>query len=166
MGGCDRKFVGTGPVIALRLLREGVSVFAGVLSQAEADDLASEAHRQTTAAGTPRFVPLILDVTSDAQIQAAVGRIADEVGSDGLLAVVNNAGIAVAGPVEHLSSADWHRQFAMNFFGVADVTRSALPLLRRGVVAHGFGVPRVMIVSSVTARIAHHDWRVLRARRR
>ena len=42
----------------------------------------------------------------------------------------------------------------MNFFGVADVTRATLPLLRRGVAAHGFGVPRVMIVSSVTARIA------------
>ncbi len=118
---------GLGRSIVLRLLREGVSVFAGVLSQAEADDLASEAHRQTAADGTPRFVPLILDVTSDAQIQAAIGRIVEEVGSDGLWAVVNNAGIAVAGPVEHLSSSQWHRQFAVNFFGVADVTRAALP---------------------------------------
>jgi NAD(P)-dependent dehydrogenase (short-subunit alcohol dehydrogenase family) len=145
---------GLGRSIALGLSREGVAVFAGVLNQAEADNLAGDAHRQTGAGGTPRFVPLILDVTSDAQIQAAIGQVTREVGNGGLWAVVNNAGIAVPGPIEHLSSTQWHRQFAVNFFGVADVTRAALPLLRRGVVAHGFGVPRVMIVSSITGRVA------------
>jgi NAD(P)-dependent dehydrogenase (short-subunit alcohol dehydrogenase family) len=144
---------GLGRSIALALLREGVSVFAGVLDQAEADELAGEAQRFTGAGGTLRFVPLILDVTSDVQIQAAIGQVTQEVGNDGLWAVVNNAGIAVPGPIEHLSSCHWHRQFAVNFFGVADVTRAALPLLRRGVVAHGFGVPRVMIVSSITGRV-------------
>jgi NAD(P)-dependent dehydrogenase (short-subunit alcohol dehydrogenase family) len=145
---------GLGRSIALGLMREGVSVFAGVLNQAEADNLVSDTRHHTDASHPPRFVPLILDVTSDAQIQAAIGQVTQEVGNDGLWAVVNNAGIAVAGPIEHLSSSQWHRQFAVNFFGVADVTRATLPLLRRGVVAHGFGVPRVMIVSSITGRIA------------
>jgi NAD(P)-dependent dehydrogenase (short-subunit alcohol dehydrogenase family) len=144
---------GLGRSIALGLLSEGVSVFAGVLNQTEADDLAADALRRTPAGGTLRFVPLILDVTSEAQIQAAIGQVNQEAGSDGLWAVVNNAGIAVPGPIEHLSSSQWHRQFAVNFFGVANVTRAALPLLRRGVVAHGFGVPRVMIVSSITGRV-------------
>jgi NAD(P)-dependent dehydrogenase (short-subunit alcohol dehydrogenase family) len=75
-------------------------------------------------------------VTSDAQIRAAIDRVTQEVGNDGLWVAVNNAGIAAAGPIEHLSSGQWHRQFAVNFFGVADVTRATLPLLRRVVVVH------------------------------
>ena len=145
---------GIGRAVVLRLVREGVSVFAGVRRQADGDRLAAEAARLMPAAGAARLVPLILDVTREEEIGAAIGRVSEIVGSDGLWALVNNAGIVVPGPIEHLSSADWRRQFDVNFFSVTDVTRAALPLLRRAVESRGFGVPRIMIVSSIGGRVA------------
>lgn len=42
----------------------------------------------------------------------------------------------------------------MNFFGLIELTRAGLPLLRQGVTAHGAGAPRLLIVSSIGGRIA------------
>jgi hypothetical protein len=46
------------------------------------------------------MVPVILDVTGDVSIQNAVERVQEETGADGLWALINNAGVAVGGPVE------------------------------------------------------------------
>lgn len=70
----------------------------------------------------PRVVPLVLDVTDDAQIRAA----ADQVTSLDLL--VNNAGLALRG--DDLSDrAMLDRHLAVNFFGTYEVTRALLPAL-------------------------------------
>ena len=70
-----------------------------------------------------RVTPVMLDVTSAADIQRAAASI------DSLDALVNNAGIA---PYDDLSSVDvLERTFAVNLFGVLNVTRSFLPLLKR-----------------------------------
>ncbi len=146
---------GLGRSIAARLMREGISVFAGVRRRADGDRLAGELTSEGSHSdGAPRLVPLLLDVTSAEQIQAAIAEVSEIVGLGGLWALVNNAGIVIAGPIEHLSSAELRRQFDVNVFGVADVTRASLPLLRQGVAIHGFGVPRVMIVSSIGGRVA------------
>jgi NAD(P)-dependent dehydrogenase (short-subunit alcohol dehydrogenase family) len=146
---------GLGRAIAARLMREGVSVFAGVRRRADADKIAGELTTSSSHSdGSPRLVPLLLDVTSEGQIQTAIDEVGSTVGNGGLWALVNNAGIVVAGPIENLASSQWRRQFDVNLFGVADVTRAALPLLRRGVAVHGFGAPRIMIVSSIGGRVA------------
>ena len=42
----------------------------------------------------------------------------------------------------------------MNLFGAIELTRAALPLLRSGVAAHGRGIPRLLLVSSIGGRVA------------
>ncbi len=143
---------GIGRATVLQLVRQGVSVIAGVRRTVDADAIVKEA--QAAALPGVRIVPVILDVASDASIAEAISQVTRLTGRDGLWALVNNAGIVVAGPVEHLSLAEWRRQFDVNFFGMAELTRLAIPLLRTGVTTHGRRVPRVVFVSSIGGRIA------------
>jgi NAD(P)-dependent dehydrogenase (short-subunit alcohol dehydrogenase family) len=144
---------GIGRAIVLQLLNSGVSVFAGVRREKDVEALTAAASQQPPQ-GAARLVPLLVDVAKPEQITAAIAQAAQVSGADGLWAVVNNAGIVVPGPLEFVTLDEWRRQFDVNFFGVVEVTRQALPLLRRGVAAHGAGVPRLMIVSSIGGRIA------------
>src|SRR5215831_4252010 len=123
---------GIGRAAALTLLNRNFSVIAGVRSEAAATRL----RQQASAAKSGRLEIVTLDVTDQASIDAAVTQATTLAGADGLRAVINNAGIAVPGPVEHLTQADWRRQFDVNLFGAIALTRATLPLLRRGVTAH------------------------------
>ncbi len=145
---------GIGRALVLKLLQNGVSVFAGVRRDKDAADLTTAASDVLKGVASARLIPVALDVAEPAQMQAAIGQVAETVGADGLWALVNNAGIVVPGPVEYLSLDDWRRQFDVNFFGVAELTRLALPLLRRAVLAQGTFVPRIVIVSSIGGRVA------------
>jgi NAD(P)-dependent dehydrogenase (short-subunit alcohol dehydrogenase family) len=138
---------GIGRATALRLAADGFSVIAAVRRQADADELSA-------AACTGELIPILMDVAHAGSIHAAFQQVQALVGEAGLYALINNAGMVVPGPVEHLSSADWRRQFDVNFFGAIELTRVMLPLLRMGVSAHGRGVPRILLVSSIGARIA------------
>jgi NAD(P)-dependent dehydrogenase (short-subunit alcohol dehydrogenase family) len=147
---------GIGKAISLRLAAEGVNVFAGVRRSADGDALITEAlqlsDRSPRKGG--RMIPVILDVTNNISIQNAVNQVREETGSDGLWALINNAGVAVGGPVEEVSAADWRRQFEINFFGWIEVIRAALPLLRQGVQSQGINIPRLVLVSSIGGRVA------------
>jgi len=147
---------GIGKATTLRLAAEGVNVFAGLRRSADGDALLAEASRISEGASSKkgRVIPLILDVTSEVSIRDAVERVKQETGAEGLWALVNNAGVAVGGPVEEVSSADWRRQFDINFFGWIEVIRATLPLLRKGVRAQGIYIPRVVLVSSIGGRVA------------
>lgn len=147
---------GIGKAISIRLAAVGVNVFAGVRRSTDGDALLAEVARISEGAPSKkgRLIPVILDVTNDASIQNAIECVQAETGADGLWALVNNAGVAVGGPVEEVSPADWRRQFDINFFGWIEVIRAALPLLRKGIVAHGIYVPRVVLVSSIGGRVA------------
>jgi NAD(P)-dependent dehydrogenase (short-subunit alcohol dehydrogenase family) len=84
-----------------------------------------------------------LDVTDADQI-AAVGA---ELGDGALAGLVNNAGIAVAGPIEFLPVEQLRRQLEINLVGQVAVTQALLPALRR---ARG----RVVNISSIGGRVA------------
>ena len=124
---------GIGRAVAVRLAQHGWHVYAGVRSDSAATALAGESDAIT---------PVRLDVTVRSQVAAL-----DAVLPDRLDALVNNVGIAVAGPVETLTSADMRRQLDMNLFGPLDVTRAVLPRLRR---SHG----RIVFISSVNGRVS------------
>jgi NAD(P)-dependent dehydrogenase (short-subunit alcohol dehydrogenase family) len=141
---------GIGRATTLALLKQNFSVIAGVRSEAAANRL----REQAAAIKSGSLETVTLDVTDQASIDAAVTRTTTLVGADGLRAVINNAGIVVPGPVEHITPADWRRQFDVNLFGAIDLTRATLPLLRTGVAAHGRGVARLLFISSIGGRIA------------
>jgi NAD(P)-dependent dehydrogenase (short-subunit alcohol dehydrogenase family) len=72
---------------------------------------------------------LQVDVTDDASIQRAVDAIFQREGRPDI--VVNNAGIAIAGPVELTSIEEAKRQIDVNLFGALRVCRAVLPIMRR-----------------------------------
>jgi NAD(P)-dependent dehydrogenase (short-subunit alcohol dehydrogenase family) len=70
-----------------------------------------------------------LDVTDAAAAERAVQVAVDEFGR--LDVVVNNAGYANSASIEDTDPADFRAQIDANFYGVVNVTRAALPVLRR-----------------------------------
>jgi NAD(P)-dependent dehydrogenase (short-subunit alcohol dehydrogenase family) len=134
---------GIGRATALRLAASGWTVLAGVRDPTAGETLTAE-----SAGG--RVLSLTLDVTDDAQIAAAVERVASQAGasvSGGLDALINNAGIGIGGPLEVLAEEDWRRQFDVNVFAQIAVTRAMLPALRK---ARG----RIAFLSSIGGRVA------------
>lgn len=130
---------GIGQACVVRLVAEGCSVFAGVRRPEDGEELA--------ARFPERLRWLILDVTDEAQIAAAAATVEAAVAADGLVGLVNNAGIAVGGPLEHTPVALLRRQFEVNVFGLHAVTTAMLPLIRRG---RG----RIVHIGSISGRIA------------
>jgi NAD(P)-dependent dehydrogenase (short-subunit alcohol dehydrogenase family) len=137
---------GIGQVTALALARAGWLVFAGIRSAAAAERLAALAG----AIGAGALVqPLPLDVTEDAQISAAVAFVGEKCLRHGtpLRGVINNAGIAVAGPLEVVPLERVRVSLAINTIGALAVTRAFLPQLR---ASRG----RIINLSSVSGRVA------------
>lgn len=91
--------------------------------------------------------PLLLDVTDKTTIETAREFLSRELPSTGLGALVNNAGIPCAGPLEYLSLDEIKATFDVNLFGVIRVTQALLPLLKQ---ARG----RIINISSVSGTIA------------
>lgn len=70
-----------------------------------------------------------LDVTDEASVRAAIGQAIDDFGRIDVL--VNNAGFGIIGAVEETSAEDVRRIYETNVFGLLNVTRTALPYMRR-----------------------------------
>lgn len=141
---------GIGQACATHLAERGFHVWAGVRREVDAESL-----RQCGAAiAGGGICPVQLDVTDAAAIAAAAEKIGAAVGSAGLAALVNNAGISISGPVELVKLAEWRRQFEVNFFGPIAITQAMLPLLRRRVAAAGPSSARIVMMSSIAGKIA------------
>ncbi|MET8811150.1 SDR family NAD(P)-dependent oxidoreductase [Streptomyces sp. NPDC004549] len=117
----------------------------------EAGDLVvATARRPEVLAGAlgehgDRVLPLALDVTDPAAARDAIDAALDRFGRIDVL--VNNAGYANVSPIETSTDADFHAQFETNFWGVYNVTKAALPVLRR----QGSGT--VVQISSIGGRV-------------
>lgn len=130
---------GIGEACALHLASRGWRVFAGVRRQDDRDTL--------LAKGGTNINPLLIDVTDERMIADAALQVTHSLGNAGLDGLINNAGIAISGPMEFLSPADLRRQFEVNTIGVTAVTQAFLPLLRK---ARG----RIVNISSASAYMA------------
>lgn len=127
---------GIGAATARELARRGFHVLAGVRRGADADALRSA-----------NLEPIMLDITSEAEIAALVAHIARDPERRPLRAVVNNAGIAVNAPVEALPLSEWRRLFEVNLFGQVAMIQALLPAL---VESGG----TIVNISSVGGRVA------------
>jgi NAD(P)-dependent dehydrogenase (short-subunit alcohol dehydrogenase family) len=128
---------GIGRATALLLDQAGYSVFAGVRESHDAAGLRNEA--------SVRLCPLTLDITNQAQIDAAAAVTRERLGPEGgLKALINDAGSVEAGPIELIAISRLRRQLEVNLIGHVAVIQAFLPLIRQG---HG----RIINVGSAAA---------------
>ncbi|MBW2314100.1 MAG: SDR family oxidoreductase [Deltaproteobacteria bacterium] len=119
--GCS---TGIGRTCAVELVKQGYHVFGSVRSEADAESL-----REAAGEG---LTPLRMDVTDDGDVLRCAAQVKEALGDSGrLVGIVNNAGIAVYGPLELLPLDTVRRQFEINVLGYLAVTKAFIPLLRR-----------------------------------
>ncbi|MBX3329250.1 MAG: SDR family oxidoreductase [Nitrospira sp.] len=114
---------GIGAACALHLDRLGFAVFAGVRK--------SEDGVALQKASSDRLVPLELDVTDLTTIQKSHAVVSEATKERGLFGLINNAGIAVVGPLEAVPISDLRQQLEVNVIGQVAVTQAFLPLVRQ-----------------------------------
>lgn len=114
---------GIGAACAIHLDRLGYRVFAGVRKTEDGLALQKDC--------SDRLVPIELDVTDLKTIQKAHALVVEFTERGGLFALINNAGIAVVGPLEAVPIADLRQQLEVNVIGQVAVTQMFLPLLRQ-----------------------------------
>lgn len=125
---------GIGKGIAKAFLQNGDRVLIADLgvqaswkySLSKTSDL-DETVDELTSLGTIKSVEL--DVTDYQSCRNAVEQTVNHVGS--LDVLVNNAGIVDSGPIESFPEANWDRVFDVNVKGIYNMTRAALPFLRK-----------------------------------
>lgn len=102
------------------------------LALAQGDNVVATARRADTVVEAlgehPRLLALALDVTDEAQAEAAAAAAIDRFGAIDVL--LNNAGFGLLGAVEEASAADVERLYRTNVFGLLHVTRAVLPFMR------------------------------------
>lgn len=134
---------GIGWAIAKFLIGRGYRVFGSVRKQADADRLRSEFGQNFTA--------LLFDVTDEAAVLAAARQVREALGGETLAGLVNNAGIAVGGPVLELSTDDFRRQMDINVMGPVIATQAFGPLLGADPALKG-PKGRIVMISSVAGK--------------
>jgi len=137
---------GIGWAITKVLTAKGFHVFGSVRKQADADRLQAEFGSA--------FTPLVFDVTDEAAVTAAARKVEADLDGATLAGLVNNAGIAIAGPLLHLPVEEFRQQLDVNLTGVVIATQAFGPLLGAGgapVSAPG----RIVNISSVGGKNAN-----------
>ncbi len=136
---------GIGWASAKLLLDKGFRVFGSVRKQADAERLKSEFGAN--------FTPLLFDVTDEAAVLAAAREVRAALNGETLAGLVNNAGIAVAGPVLELPADDFRRQMDVNVIGPIIATQAFGPLLGSDPSLKG-PKGRIVMISSVAGKLA------------
>lgn len=136
---------GIGRAICAQLISNGWHVFGSVRKEADAAaarDALGEA-----------FTPLVFDVTDGSAISDAAQQVSDTLAGRTLDGLVNNAGVAVAGPARYVSIDELHAQFDVNVYGVVRTSQAFLPLL--GADHDRTGKPgKIINISSVSGRFS------------
>jgi NAD(P)-dependent dehydrogenase (short-subunit alcohol dehydrogenase family) len=134
---------GIGWATAKLLLDRGFRVFGSVRKQADAERLTGELG--------VNFTPLLFDVTDEAAVLAAAREVRAALDGETLAGLVNNAGIAVAGPVLELPADQFRHQMDVNVIGPIIATQAFGPLLGSDPSLKG---PRgkIVMISSLSGR--------------
>ena len=137
---------GIGYSSAKILCDSGYRVFGSVRKQEDAEKVTSEFGAN--------FTPLIFDVTDSKGIQENAQIVkATLIPGEALAGLVNNAGVAMGGPINLIDTDVFRKQFEVNFFGLIEVTKTFLPML--GAVKNSMQQGKIINISSVSGRRAH-----------
>ena len=134
---------GIGWATSKLLLDRGFRVFGSVRKPADAERLTSEFGAN--------FTPLLFDVTDEAGVLASAREVRAALNGKTLRGLVNNAGIAVAGPVLELAVDEFRRQMEVNVIGPIIATQAFGPLLGSDPSLMG-PKGRIVMISSVAGR--------------
>ena len=135
---------GIGLATASALIEAGFHVFGSVRTEADAQSLREKF--------PDHFTPVVFDVTDIAAIENGARQVAAAIGNETLDGLINNAGIAISGPLLYLPLDLMRKQFEVNLFGLLAVTQAFAPLL--GVDRNRQGKPgRIINISSVAGKI-------------
>ena len=121
--GCSTGF---GRALALEALQQGNKV--GV-SARKIDDIQDIVDKYPETAKA-----IQLDVTDEAEIKSATEKMLEYFGTIDVL--VNNAGIGYFGAIEESEDTEVRRMFEINVFGLANMTKAVLPIMRRQKSGH------------------------------
>lgn len=136
---------GIGEACAKLLVEKGFFVFGSLRKTEDADRLQAQFGKN--------FAPLFFDVTDADAVAQAAKEVEGWLSGRTLAGLVNNAGIAVPGPLLHVPIADLRRQLEVNLIGQMQVTQAFAPLL--GARDPQGGPPgRIINMSSVAGRFA------------
>lgn len=135
---------GIGRATAELLVQRGFHVFGSVRQLRHAELLQGELGSS--------FTPLVFDVTDEAAVRSAAQTVRATLQGERLAGLVNNAGIAVGGPLSDVSIAEFRKQMDVNVTGPMIVTQAFLPLL--GTDRSLNGMPgRIVNISSVAGKM-------------
>jgi hypothetical protein len=109
---------GIGRAAAEYLSQHGFNIYAGARKTIDLDNLGK----------IPNVVSVSLDVTNEQDLKEVFKFISNR--NTGLFGLINNAGIALAGPAMELDIEVYRQQFEVNLFGVHSVTKTFFPLIQ------------------------------------
>uniref|UniRef100_A0A7E4WC84 Retinol dehydrogenase 7-like n=1 Tax=Panagrellus redivivus TaxID=6233 RepID=A0A7E4WC84_PANRE len=128
ISGCDSGF---GRQLALRLLADGVNVFAGCFTVSGADSLVAD-----SGGLKGKLFPVDLDITSQKSVDACfetVRKVLNQKNAN-LWGLVNNAGfLAVYGPMDWTDVVDYEQSINVNLLGAIRMSKKFTPLIKRSV---------------------------------
>lgn len=136
---------GIGYAVAEVFTSNGYRVFGSVRKAEDGEKVKSELGEN--------FIPVLFDVTDHDAVKAGAEKVQEMIGDEGLALLVNNAGIAVMGPLAITDISDYRRQFEVNVFGLIVTTQVFLPILgATKPCAHAPG--KIINISSVAGQLA------------
>ncbi len=127
------------------LIRKGFGVFGTVRKQADLERLQG-------ALGAS-FTPLLMDVTDEPAVARAAQQVRESIGRANLAGLVNNAGIAIGGPLLHQTIAEYRQQLEVNLVAPLIVIQAFADLLGADRKREG-GPGRIVNISSVGGKLA------------
>ena len=124
------------------LIENGYRVFGSIRNESDANKLQEEFGEN--------FEPLIFDVTDEDAIKQAALKVEGIVEDKGIDCLINNSGIALGGPILHLSKEIFKKQFEVNLFGIVSVTNIFAKLL--GAYKGSKHSGKIIMISSVSGK--------------
>ena len=127
------------------LIKKGFRVLGSVRKPADGERLKQEFG--------PNFIPLLFDITDQAAVRAAAQEAQTMLEGRPLFGLVNNAGIAVPGPLLYMDIDEFRHQLEVNVTGQLIVTQAFTPLLQSH-AERDAGPGRIVMITSVGGKNA------------